>query len=94
MPDCASCGQPCKPRAHKWCGTCIARWYYHDRPGTGPPPAGPGARFADYLDIRSWDLRTAPSFAQFAARAAVRLDVTVRTIWRYEHRARELEPAS
>ena len=62
-------------------------------PGDGPPPAG-NPRFADYLDLRSWDLPGARTFRSFAAAAAPRLGVCERTVWRYERRARELEAAS
>jgi hypothetical protein len=92
MPDVTSCGHPGKHHAHGWCQSCYMRWWYFDKPDTGPPPVGTrkNGRFADYLDIRSWDLRGASSFRQFASRAAPRLGLSERTVWRYEKRAREL----
>jgi hypothetical protein len=82
---CRSCQRRPANHARGLCGSCYNRWRYYGKPQDGPPPprtGGPCAdRIEDYLDLRMWGLSK--------QQAAERLGVTLRTIWRYEHRLRQ-----
>lgn len=84
---CGSCRTDSWHVAHGWCSGCYQRWWAAGAvPGANPPPPrrpGPSglhtaARVEDYAELRGWGLTR--------EQAAARLNVSVRTVYRYDRR--------
>lgn len=74
-----------------YCPRCYCRWRDHGYPESGPPAErvqvvgrSAAGRLEDYAELRSWGLTL--------AEAATRMQVTRRTVQRYEAALRDRDP--